>query len=471
MSADPNPAQSARTHRIPQAPDEPPGVPDRPGPIARGIAGKALPLYLSMLSALIGSAVTAAVLGNTSTVELAAYALVIAVYNPMIMVVHGTMRGSMPFFTENEGSPRTLAPVVRDSLWLSLLLGLVGGLLILAVPSGARLIGVAEPIVTALGLYPLLMAGHVVLGSVKNAVTVLLVGLGHNKAVLVLSLIAVALSLALTPPLVLGSGPIPALGLLGAGAAMLAVNALTLGLNFAVVGRMTVLRGHRVGFGLPRWSGIGRLTRVGAPAGSTLLIKSGSLSVLVLVVSRAGSEEAAVHQIAVVLLWTAFISFVAVGQATVPFTVRAAKARTGSLVVRTVLSSYLVSVPIVLVSGALLWWAAGPVAWLFTDDPLVHAGVVALVPLLCLVGLFDTLQSAPNSGMLALKDTRPAMYAFAFSYGLLVAVSVPVVELGGLSALWGAYAAATASLVLVQWISFGRMCRKAAPVTEHPSTR
>lgn len=484
MSTDPDRVETARTPRIPResepargpeparAPDPSADLPRRPGPIARRIAGKSLPLYLSMLSALIGSAVTAAVLGNASTVELAAYALVIAVFNPMIMVVHGTLRGSVPFFAENEDSPDALAPVVRDSLWLSLFLGVFGGLLILAVPLGARLIGVAAPTVAALGLYPLLMAGHVALGSVRNALTVLLVGLGHNKAVLALSLVAVALSLALTPTLVLGIGPFPALGLLGAGVAVLVMNVLTLGLNFAVVRRRTVLRGHRIGFGPPRWSGIGRLTRVGAPAGSTLLIKSGSLSVLVLVVARIGAEEAAVHQIAVVLLWTAFISFVAVGQSTVPFTVRAARVRSRPLVVRTVLSSYLVSVPIVLVCGALLWWAAGPVVWLFTDDPRVHAGVVSLVPLLCLVGLLDALQSAPNSGMLALKDTRPAMYAFAFAYGLLVLVSVPVVELGGLTALWGAYAAATASLVLLQWVSFARMCRGVGPqVRERPSTR
>lgn len=451
-STDPALARSA----APELPD----LPERSGVIARRVAGKALPLYLSMLSTLFGTAVTAAVLGNTSTAELAAYALVLAVFNPMIMVVHGTLRGSMPFFAENEDSPEALAPVVRDSLWLGLFLGLVGGMLILGVPLGARLIGVAEPIVASLGLYPLLMAGYVVLASLKNATTVLLVGLGHTTAVLALSLTAVALSLVLTPTLVLGLGPFPALGLLGAGVSMLAMNVLTLGLNFAVVKRMTVLRGQRIGFGRPRWPGIGRMARVGIPTGSTLLIKSGSLSVLAVVVARIGPEEAAVHQIVVVLLGMSFISFVAVGQATVPFTVRAARARSRPLVVRTVLASYLVSVPVVLVSGAVLWWAAGPLVWLFTDDPYVHAGVVAIVPLLCLVGLFDALQSAPNSGMLGLKDTRPAVYAFAFGYGLLVLASVPIVELSGLTALWAAYAAATASLVLLQWMSFLRMSRK-----------
>ena len=446
----------------PPATTDPSGLPEHSGLIARQIAGKALPLYLSMLSTLAGTAVTAAVLGNTSTVELAAYALVIAVFNPMLMVVHGTVRGSMPFFAENEDSPSTLAPVVRDSLWMGLFLGLVGGLLIIAVPLGSRLIGVAEPTVAALGNYPVFMAGYVVLASLKNATTVLLVGLGHNKAVLALSLSATALSLVLTPTLVLGLGPVPALGLLGAGVSMFGTGVLTLGLNLVVVRRVTVLRRHRLGFGRPRWSGIGRMARVGLPTGSTLLIKSGSLSVLAVVVARIGPGEAAVHQLMVVLLGMAFISFIAVGQATVPFTVRAAKVPSRPLVRRTVLASYLVSMPVVLLSAAAVWWAAESVVGLFTDDPYVRAGVVALVPLLCLVGLFDALQSAPNMGMLALKNTRPAMYAYAACYGVLLLAAVPIVELGGLSALWGAYAAATAALIVLQWISFTRMSGRVA---------
>jgi multidrug resistance protein, MATE family len=444
-----------------------PGLPKRSGRIARGIAGKALPLYLSMFATLFGTAVTAAVLGNTSTTELAAYALVVAVLNPVIMVVHGALRGSTPFFTENEDSPGTLAPVVRDSMWLSLLLGLAGALLILAVPAGARLIGVAGPTVDALGPYPLLMAGYVVLASVKNATAVLMVALGHSAAVMALSLTAVVLTLVMTPVLVLGLGPLPALGLFGAGVSMLVMNVLSLGLNLAAVKYLTILRGHRIGLGRPRWPGIGRIARVGAPTGSTLLIKSGSLSVLAVVVARIGPQEAAAHQIMVVLLGASLSAFVAVGQATVPFTVRAVGTRSKTLVVRTVLASYLVSVPVVLVSAALVWWAAGPLVWMFTDDPRVHAGVVALVPLLCLVGLFDALQSAPNTGMLALKETRPALYAFAASYGLLVLGAVPVMDLGGLTALWSAYAVATASLVLLQWISFLRLTRR---VGEPPST-
>ncbi|GAB3705381.1 hypothetical protein GCM10028793_36130 [Nocardiopsis oceani] len=77
--------------------------------IARQIAGKALPFYLSMLSTLTGSAVTTAVLGNTG--------IRAGRLRPGDLGVqsddHGrarSLRGSMPCFTENEHSPRALAP-------------------------------------------------------------------------------------------------------------------------------------------------------------------------------------------------------------------------------------------------------------------------------------------------------------------------------------------------------------------------
>ncbi|WP_017606631.1 MATE family efflux transporter [Nocardiopsis alkaliphila] len=436
-------------------------LPERPGTIARRVGGKALPLYLSMLSTVAGNAVTAGVMGTTGTVELAAYALVIAVFTPTLMLVQGALRGSMPFVAQNEDSARSLAPVLRDSLWLALFMGGAGGALIAAVPALSRLIGVAEPTVAALGTYPILMALYTLITSTKNAMMTLLVGLGHTRTVMVVSLCTTGVALTLTPALVLGPGPVPTLGLPGAGVAMLSTGALTILPTWWAVRRTTVLRGHRIGLGPPRWSGVGRMAAVGLPSGSTLLLKSGTVSVLTVVVARIGPEEVAVHQLVVVLLGMAFIPAVAVGQATVPFTARAAKSGRRALVRRTVLSSYLVSLPVVLLGTAALWLFPTQLLGLFSDDVTVREGVAALVPLLTLVVVFDAVQSAPNLGLLGIKDTRPAMYAYVFCYGALVSLSVPLAERAGLGGLWTAYAATTLVLATVQWGSFLVVSRKA----------
>ncbi|MEE2036813.1 MATE family efflux transporter [Nocardiopsis sp. CT-R113] len=436
------------------------GAPEGPPPsvrvLARGIAAKSVPLYLSMLATMAGGMVTAAVLGNSGTAELAAHALVIAVFNPALMVVQGALRGSMPFIAENEDDPASLAPVVRNSLWLALSLGAFGGLLVATAPSWGRLIGVAAPTLAALGPYPLLVGLFVVVASVRASATVLLIGLGHNRSVLVLSLVGTALVVVLTPALVLGTGPVPPLGLAGAGVSLLVEGTVTLVLALYVSRRTTVLRGHRVGPGLPHCAGVGEIARVGLPSGSTLLIKFGALSLLALAVARIGAADAAAHQLLVVIATFVFVPAIAAGQSCVPFVARAAGRGSRTEVRRSVLAGYAVAVPLVAASVALVWAAAGPFAGLLTGDPEVASAVTALLPVLCAVVVADALQSLPGMGLLGLKDPRPSMYTFAVCYGLLALVSVPLAEAGGLDLLWCAYAVATAGLAVGQGAAFLR---------------
>lgn len=435
---------------------EPPRAASSVGAVARRITGKAIPLYLSMLATMAGGAVTAGVLGNAATTQLAAYALVIAVFNPALMVVQGALRGSMPFISEKEEDPRALAPVVRDGLWLALALGVLGGALVSTAPLWGRLLGVAEPTLAALGAYPLLMGLYVVIASVKASVTVLLIGLGHNRTVLVLSLVTTALALVLTPALVLGAGPLPAMGLNGAGVAALIDGSVTVCLSLYLSRRRTVLRGHRVGLGAPRPSGVRAIARVGLPTGSTLLIKFAALSVLALAVARTGPTDAAAHQLLVVVSTFAFLAATATGQSSIPLTARAAAKGDRAGARRSVLAAHLVALPVVVTSAALVWAAPGPILGLLTDDPEVAGTVTALLPMLFVVVMADATQALSGMGLLGVKNARPSMYAFAVCYGLLALVAVPAVETGGLPLLWTAYAVATVGLVFAQGLAFWR---------------
>ena len=67
------------------------------------------------------------------------------------------------------------------------------------------------------------------------------------------------------------------------------------------------------------------------------------------------------------------------------------------------------------------------------------------------------MQSLPGLGLVALKNTRPSLYAFLGCYGLLSAAALPITEHGGLSLLWSAYAVATFGLVALQILAFGRL--------------
>lgn len=433
---------------------------DSPAPLGRTVrrlGGKAFPLYCSMLAGTAGSMVTVGVIGNVATADLAAYALLITVFNPLLMVVQGALRGSMPFIAENEDDPAALVPVVRDSTWLALLMGGAGGAVLALAPLWAREIGVAGPTLAALGVLPAVLAGlALVTSALKTSVTVLLIGLGRNRSVMLLSLANTGVAVTITPLLVLGAGPVPGLGLTGAALALFADGCVMAALFVYVSRRRTVLRGHRVGLGAPGWAGVVRIARVGLPTGATLLIKFGALSLLGLVVARVGTEQAAAHQLLVVLANLLFLPAVAVGQSSIPFTARAAKRGSVAGARRPVTAGYLVAVPAVAAGLVPLWALAGPAVGVFTHDPAVRETVIALLPVLAAAVIADAAQLLPGMGLLGLKQARYSMYTFAVCYGLLCLAAVPAAALGGLAGVWAAYAVANAGLVVGQGAAFRR---------------
>ncbi|GHD34068.1 hypothetical protein GCM10007147_39320 [Nocardiopsis kunsanensis] len=425
-----------------------------------GILKKALPLYFSMVASFSGALVSAGVLGNLLTEALAAHALVTALLAPTIMVVQGSLRGSMPFIAENEDNSAALATVIRDGIWLALLMGATAGLFIFSTPMLAAIVGVTDSTRSALGFYPLFIGCHAVTVSLSASATVLLVALGRNRTVLMLGLVHTLLSLTLVPTLVLGLGPLPGMALAGAGLATLLGSTITLALTWFTVRRIPVLGKVSVLSGIPRLAGMWKIAKVGLPTGSTLLIKSVSLSVLIVAVTRIGAEAAAAHQFLILFANLLFFPSLSVGQSTVPYIAKAAKRRDQSEVRRTVLSGYSVAVPLTLVSAVALWSVVDPALSVLTHDFEVRTMVATLLPLVFLVALFDSVQVVSGMGLVALKQTTPAMYTFLIFYGLLVLLTFPLVSVGGLPLLWSAYAVTTFGLLIGQGGAFLRTSAK-----------
>ncbi|MEU3230648.1 MATE family efflux transporter [Nocardiopsis alba] len=427
---------------------------------AREIAGKTFPLYLSMVAGVIGTLVTAAVLGHAGTASLAAYAMTVAVSNPAVMVIQGALRGSVPFVAENGDDPEALEGVFRHSLWLALCVGALGGVLVAGVPFLAGLIGVPEATVAAFGLFPSLMALALMATSLQTCATTLLIALGHSREAMWVGLVNTGLSVVLIPLLVLGPGPLPALGMTGAGVAMCGNAAAAMVTAHLLLRRRTVLAGRRIRVTSPEWGAVWRIARVGLPMGSTMLIKFGVLGLTAMAAATVGVVEAAAHQIMVTLVTFVFLPATAVGQATVPFMARAAKEapeRGHGEVRRALLAGVAVALPVVAASGLLVLLVARPLLGVFSPDPRVQAMVLALLPLLLLVVLADAAQVMPGMGLLAVKRTTPTLYTFALCFGALALAVFPVAAAGGLAWLWVAYAVACAGLVLGQTGGFLRV--------------
>ncbi|MEU6195603.1 MATE family efflux transporter [Streptomyces sp. NPDC047061] len=434
------------------------------------IARAALPLYVSTLAAAAASLVDTALLGRHATVSLAAFAVTVAVFSPATAAVAGALRGVMPFVAPHRDDPEELLPLVRGGMWLAFAVGGVCAAAVAAVPLLGGAFGVRPEVLDALGVFPWLLAGAVLLIAVGSSATSVLVALGRSGQVMRSGLVGTAVSVTLSVLLVGGPGPLPSRGLTGAGLAVLAAALVGAVLNQHALRRRTVLADRRIRPGRPDPRMVLRLARVGIPLGATVLAKFSVLGVLTLAAARIGTDSAAVHGVSEALVNVVFTVAVAVGQATVPLI--AGYAATGDAVrVRgSVWAGMRVALCAVGVLGAVLLVFRDPVLRLFTGTPAVADQVARLLPLVLAVVVTDALQAVAGFGLVGLKRAGPSLVSTAVWFGILAAVSVPVADAAGLPGLWTALAVANLLQAVTKTISFrrhaGRLAAVAVPAAE-----
>ncbi|MGW6914373.1 MATE family efflux transporter [Kitasatospora sp. NPDC054939] len=432
------------------------GPPTTTGARIRAIAGTALPLYLSMIAASAGALVDTAVLGHHGTASLAGLGVTLAVFGPATAAIAGAQRGVMPFVTERQDDPRQLLSVLRNGMWLAVATGGLGALAVAAVPLIARLGGVPAETVDGLGVFPLLLALDTLAVALSTTATSALIGLGRSRLVMRSGLAGTGTAVVLSLLLVGGPGPLPALGLTGAGIAMLASGLISAVVAQVALHRVPQLAGQPLTLGRPQPAEVLALARIGIPLATTVLIKFAVLGVLAFSAARIGTEDAAVHSVAVALVNLVFTAAVAVGQAVVPVVAERLKAEDLPGVRAGVGAGLAVAAGAVLLLGAVLAMARGPVLDVFSTDPQVRAGLVDLLPLLLAAVAADALQALFGFGLIGLRRTLPSMLCFAAGYGVLALAAAPAAAYGGLTALWGTLVAVNLALVAAQGWCFRR---------------
>ncbi|NUW37432.1 hypothetical protein HTZ77_39445 [Nonomuraea sp. SMC257] len=408
------------------------------------IIKSAVPLFLSMVTGMIGTLVVTSVLGRHATITLAAFAVMTAVLNPATAAVTGALRGLAPFVAPHRDEPARAVPVLRDARWLTLLVGAAGALAVLAVPPLARLTGVPPEVVAELGPLPWLLALYLLVYASSGGATTVLVALGHSRQVLWSSLAGTSVMAGCALVLV------PRLGLAGVGVAW-----LLWGIVGVVVANVCLRRaiGVRVGQARPRPARIAELGRVSLPLAATVLIKFGGLGVVTFAASTTSARDAAAHAVLSTLTGLIMLASLSVAQASVPEVARAedpAGARRANRI------AALVALGGTAVGALVLLVLRDPVLAAFTDDPAVRERAGELLPLMLLASAADGAQAVQGFGLTALKKSAASMLYFAAGYGLMVLAAVPVAATWGITGLWTALAVTNLVLVVLQGTGFHR---------------
>ncbi|WP_432198703.1 MATE family efflux transporter [Streptomyces sp. bgisy027] len=434
----------------------------RQNPFSR-IAKTALPLYLTMVASSAGALVDTALLGRHATSSLAAFAVTIAVYSPATATVTGALRGVMPFVSQHEDDPDGMAPLVRNGMWLGFIVGLLGAVAVAGVAVIGRATGVPESTLDHLGAFPYLLAVAVLSTSVGASAISVLVALGQGKLVMRAGLVGTAVAVLLSIGLIAGTGPLPALGLNGAGIAMLTSSLITTFRVQLALHRLPVLAGQSLRPGRPDLPQVFRLARVGIPLAGTVLIKFVVLGVLTFAAARLGTEQAAVHGVSETLVNLIYTLAVAIGQATVPIVAGSARDADAAGARRSVLAGGGVALCGVGTLGLVLVVFGHWIVPLFSEDASLQPQLEDQLPLVFAVVVTDALQAIAGFGMLGLKRTFPSLVSTAVFFGLLCLSAVPVADAGGLTALWSALICANLLQAITKGVIFYRHSARLAP--------
>lgn len=198
------------------------------------------------------------------------------------------------------GARAACARAMGQGVWLALL---CVPILLLSWPIGNGLfawVGHAPDVLAAERAY----YGALVVGSLAiplvTALSGFFTGQGRTRLVMVANLVGNGLNVALDPLLIWGWGPVPAMGILGAGIATAAAQYLTLAILLVAIFRENHFATRRRRQVALAWKGrdLLKIARFGLPSGSHVLLDVGTFTVFVFLTGRLDTLSFAVSNIA-----------------------------------------------------------------------------------------------------------------------------------------------------------------------------
>jgi multidrug resistance protein, MATE family len=395
---------------------------------ARQTLALGLPLAGSSLAQIALHVTDVVMMGWYGVIPLAAVVLGASTFFILFVPGSGFAKAVMPMVATAlaRGDEAQVRRDTRMGLWLSIAYG------ILILP----IFWWSEPILLSLGQQPAVAAVAtdylrlVGFGMVPAlCVTVLqsyLSALGRTQIVLWVTLLAVALNIAVNWALIFGNWGFPELGALGAAVATITTQAVSLVILAVYAGLLPDLRRFRLfqRFWRPDWVALRQVWRMGVPIGLTGLAEGGMFHASALMMGWIGAVELAAHGIALEIAALTFMLHVGLSSAA---TIRVA--RFDGLGDRAALRlaakvAVLMSLAVAVASVILFLSAPKPIVALFLDmqkpdSTAILAYGTVLLAVAALFQLADGLQVMALGLLRGVQDTRVPMVLATVSYWLI----------------------------------------------------
>lgn len=361
--------------------------------------------------------------GRLSPTDLAAIAVGVGLWIPVMLLFSGIMIATTPLVAEAKGArtPEKIATIARQSLWVAFILGVIAGLVLQVLPLSLPLLGVPESLQPKAGLFLHAIGFGMPAVTMYAALRGYSEALGYPRPVTAISLIALLLLVPLNFIFMYGVGPIPVLGSAGCGFATAILQWLMLMSLALYIFKNQVYQNSQPFSHWEKLNGywLKRILKLGFPIGLAIFFEVSIFSTAAIVLSPLGETIVAAHQIAISVTSQLFM---------IPMSLAIALTiRVGTYygeqnwdAMRRVQGLGLMTATILaLLIMLMLWVFRSEIVALYTSDPMVTQIALYLVLFAVAYQLMDAWQISAAGCLRGMQDTKGPMWITMIAYWVI----------------------------------------------------
>ncbi|MFH7804336.1 MATE family efflux transporter [Acinetobacter sp. BSP-53] len=361
--------------------------------------------------------------GHLSPVDLAAIAVGVGLWIPVMLLFSGIMIATTPLVAEANGArtPEKIASIARQSLWIALILGIIAALILQIMPFLLPVLGVPEVLLPKASLFLHAIGLGMPAVTMYAALRGYSEALGHPRPVTAISLIALIVLVPLNFIFMYGWGPIPELGSAGCGFAtailqwLMFIALATYVLKAAAYKKTQPFAAfEKIN---PDW--IKRILRLGFPIGLAIFFEVSLFSTAAIVLSPLGETLVAAHQIAMSVTSQLFMIPMSLA---IALTIRVGTyygEKNWSAMHKVQYLGLVTGTVFAFATMALIWFFRPEIVSIYTSDYEVTQVALYLLLFAMAYQLMDAWQVSAAGCLRGMQDTKGPMWITMIAYWVI----------------------------------------------------
>ena len=361
--------------------------------------------------------------GQLSAADLAAVAVAVGIWMPVMLLCSGIMLATSPLIAAALGAKKTdeIPTISHQALWIALILGLVGMMILHVMPQFFHLLKVPENLHAKAGLFLHTIAFGIPAITLYTVLRCYAEALGHPRVVTMISLLALPILVPLNYVFMHGLFGLPEMGSAGCGVANAILQWLMLIVLFFYIKHAKTFAHVRLFERFekldPEW--FKRIALLGLPIGLAIFFEVSIFSTAALVISPLGDIMIAAHQIAISITSQLFMIPLSLAMA---LTIRVGQyygAQNFDAMRQVQKLGFIVGTLFACTTMILLWLCRAWIIQIYNDNPEVFTVAYGLVIYAVAYQLVDAWQVTAAGCLRGMQDTKSPMWITLFAYWIV----------------------------------------------------